>query len=95
MEEPIPKADAGDKTEQVINFSCPECCQCLQMLSAFSFSDLFCGHLHLTNRTVTFLLEVSLLNSLCHSNIKLTITLEATTVYGNPLGPPQAQYFVQ
>lgn len=40
-------------------------------------------------------LEVSLLNSVCHSNMKLTVAWETTTVCDNLLKPPQARYCVQ
>lgn len=68
---------------------------CLQPLSAFSFSNLVYLHLQLTNQTPSFLLEVFLLDSVCHSVIKLTVMLEATTVCDHLLGPPQAQYCIQ
>ena len=95
MEEPIPKADVGDKTEQVVNLICLECLQygcscCLPSHFRTYFADIY------SLQPNCFLSPWTLcLDGVCQSNIKLTVTLEATTVYENLLGPPLAQYCVQ
>lgn len=66
----------------------------LQLLSTFSFSNLLCRYLQLTNQIVSLVFEHTVLDGVCHLKTKLTVELEATAVYDNLLGPPQAQYCV-